>query len=70
VTRQAEPRPGTISYEQWLRNQIAEPGTICGPDVHDDRAWYQHLPWFNPYAELEAQVRASRRQAQAEAEAG
>ena len=63
------PPPGAISYEQWLLNRIAEPGTICGPPVIDDRAWWQHLPRLNPYAGLEARARAAQRQA-ADAEAG
>ena len=67
------PRPGEISYEQWLRNRIASPGTICGPDVYDPRPWWQHLPGLNPYPELEQQARQAERQfaqASREAEAG
>jgi hypothetical protein len=64
-------QPGAIPYPQWLIKQIEHPGEICGPDIIDDRAWWQHLPGLNPYAELEAQLRAARRQqAHAEAEAG
>jgi len=65
----------TISYPEFLQRQIAQPGYECGPPVDDDRRWWQHLPWLNPYAALEAQVREARAaarhpQAQAEAEAG
>lgn len=52
-----------ITYEQRLINQISNPGTICGPDVIDDRSWWQHLPWLNPYAELEAQAWQASQQA-------
>jgi len=64
------PPRGAISYQQWLLNRIAEPGTICGPPVIDHRRWCQHLPGLNPYAELEARMRAAQRQPQPEAEAG
>jgi hypothetical protein len=52
----AEPPPGAISYPQWLANQVAHPGMVCGPDVFDDRRWRQHLPGLNPYADLERQA--------------
>ena len=64
------PAGAPISYEQWLRDRIARPGMECGPPVIDDRAWWQHLPGLNPYAELEARMRAAQRQPQPEAEAG
>lgn len=65
----------TVSYAEFLERQVAEPGYECGPDVEDDRRWWQHLPGLNPYAGLEAQVReasraARRPQADTEAEAG
>ncbi len=66
----AELPPGTITYQQWLLNRIAEPGMICGPGVIDNRAWYQHLPGLNPYAELEERARQAEREWSAEAEAG
>ena len=64
MTKHADPPEGAISYGQHLRNRIAEPLTICGPPVHDTRSLWQHIPWFNPYRELERQAR------QAELEAG
>ena len=68
----AAPPKHAITYQQWLLNRIAEPGTICGPPVLDDRPWWQHLPGLNPYAELEAQARQAEREwaAQPEAEIG
>jgi hypothetical protein len=53
VTTYAGRPTGTITYQQWLLNRIAEPGMIRGPDVIDHRAWRQHLPGLNPCAELE-----------------
>jgi hypothetical protein len=81
MTSRADPPLGAITYPQWLRNQIANPGMVCGPDVVDTRSWWQHLPLFNPYAGLEAQARKARKAAvsvdgpcvghpEAEAEAG
>jgi hypothetical protein len=67
------PRGGAITYQQWLLNRIAEPGVICGSPVIDDRAWWQHLPVFNPYAELEQRARQAETNwsaASREAEAG
>lgn len=68
---------GALSYPEWLRWKMANPMMDCGPDVIDDRPWYQHLPWLNPYAGLEAQLRETERaarqvgrEAQHEAEAG
>jgi hypothetical protein len=58
---------GAISYAEWLRGLIAEPGKVCGPDVVDDRSWWQHLPGLNPHAGLERQARAASRQADREA---
>ena len=52
---------GAISYEEWLRRRIAEPGKECGPPVIDDRAWWQHLPGLNPYAEVEQRAREAER---------
>jgi len=52
---------GAISYEEWLRRRITEPGTECGPDVYDPRRWWQHLPGLNPYAELERRAREAER---------
>ena len=56
-----------ITYEQWLRNQVSDPRVICGPDVADDRPWWQHLPGLNPYAGLERQARQAEHQAELEA---
>lgn len=61
MTTQADSPKGAITYQQWLLNRIAEPGVICGPDVIDDRAWWQHLPGLNPYAELEQRAREAER---------
>jgi hypothetical protein len=61
VTTYAGPPKGAITCQQWLLNRIAEPGTICGPPVIDDRAWWQHLPGLNPYHELEQRARAAER---------
>ena len=68
MTSRADPPPGTISYRQFLINQINEPGVICGPDVIDDRPWWQHLPGLNPYAGLEAQARQASRARRAQAD--
>ena len=68
-----EPDEGMVlrlAAEQTLLNRIAEPGMICGPGVIDNRAWYQHLPGLNPYAELEERARQAEREWSAEAEAG
>jgi hypothetical protein len=74
MTSRADPPAGAITYEQWLVNGIKHPGMVCGPDVIDTRAWWQHLPLLNPYAELQAQWREAHRnvdpQASHEAEAG
>jgi hypothetical protein len=61
VTTYADRPKGAITYQQWLLNRIAEPGMGCGPDVIDDRAWWQHLPGLNPYAALEQQAREAER---------
>jgi hypothetical protein len=61
VTSHADPPEGAITYRAWLLNRIAQPGTICGPPVIDDRAWWQHLPGLNPYADLEQRARAAER---------
>lgn len=61
MTSRADPPGGAISYGQWLVNQIADPGMVCGPDVIDNRRWWQHLPGLNPYAGLEARARQARR---------
>jgi hypothetical protein len=61
VTVYADPPKGAITYQQWLLNRIAEPGMDCGPDVIDDRAWWQHQPGLNPYAALEQQAREAER---------
>lgn len=56
------PEPdGPVTYEQWLRTRIAQPGLVCGPDVIDSRRWWEYLPGLNPYAGLEAQARAAER---------
>jgi hypothetical protein len=70
MTSRADPPPNAISYEQWLRNRIASPGTFCGPPVYDDRVWWQHLPGLNPYADLERRWRQAIRQFEAEPQAG
>jgi hypothetical protein len=67
MTRAADPPKNAISYQQWLLQRIAEPGTICGPPVHDPRPWWQYLPGLNPYAALERQARAAEREWEAEA---
>jgi hypothetical protein len=67
MTERADPPPGAITYEQWLRARIAEPGTICGPPVIDGRPLWQHLPGLNPYRDLEQRARAAERQWEAEA---
>ena len=64
MTSRADPPKNAISYQQYLRNRIAEPLTTCGPPVHDTRSLWQHIPWLNPYRELEHEAR------QAELEAG
>ena len=61
MTGYADPPKGAITYRQWLLNRIAEPGMICGPPFTDDRAWWQHLPGLNPYAELEQRAREAER---------
>jgi hypothetical protein len=58
---------GAITYGEWLHSRIAEPRRDCGPDVIDDRPWWQHLPLLNPYAALERQARAAGRQPEKEA---
>lgn len=63
MTDRAGRPSGAITYGQWLQNQIADPGWVCGPDVVDDRRWWQHLPGLNPYAELEERAREATRQA-------
>ena len=63
MTTQAAPPAGAISYEQSLRNRIAEPSAICGPPVHDTRTLWQHLPRLNPYRVLERQARQAEREA-------
>lgn len=75
MTSRADPPDGAITRQQWLINQINHPGEICGPPVIDERTWWQHLPWLNPDAELEARLREATRAArqaytQNEAEAG
>jgi hypothetical protein len=67
MTDRVDPPAGAITYGQWLRNRVAEPNVDCGPDVIDDRPWWQHLPGLNPYAPLERQARAARHQADKEA---
>ena len=69
VTTHADLPKGVITYQQWLLNRIAEPGVICGPDVIDDRAWWQHLPGLNPYAELELRARKAERNSAARSRA-
>jgi hypothetical protein len=64
MTDRADPPKNAISYEQYLRNRIAEPLATCGPPVRDTRSLWQHIPWLNPYRVLEQQAR------QAELEAG
>jgi hypothetical protein len=59
MTAHGDPPEGAITYQQWLLNRISEPGMDCGPDVGDDRAWWQHLPGLNPYHELEQRARAA-----------
>jgi hypothetical protein len=63
MTRHADPPKNAISYEQYLRNRIAEPLSFCGPPVHDTRSLWQHIPWLNPYRELEQQARHAEREA-------
>ena len=58
---------GPIPYSEWLRDRIANPGLDCGPDIVDDRSWWQYLPGLNRHAALERQVRAAGRQADREA---
>jgi hypothetical protein len=74
MTARADPPAGAISYERWLLNRIAHPGVICGPDVIDNRPWWQYLPGLNPHADLERQARQAERTwaavSRAEAEAG
>jgi hypothetical protein len=60
----ADPPKNAISYEQYLRNRIAEPLAFCGPLVHDTRSLWQHIPWLNPYRELEQQARQAEREAE------
>ena len=67
MTSRAAPPDGAITYPQWLANQIEHPGMVCGPPVIDDRAWWQHLPGLNPYAELEARARQASKAARADA---
>jgi hypothetical protein len=67
MIRRTGPPPNAISYEQWLRNRIASPRTICGPPVADFPSFWQDLfPFLKPaeIRELEHQAR------QAELEAG
>jgi hypothetical protein len=64
MTTRADPPKNAISYGQYLRNRIAEPLATCGAPVHDTRPFWQHIPWLNPYRELEHEAR------QAELEAG
>lgn len=67
MTLFGDPPPHAISYEQWLRNRIASPSTICGPPVADFPSFWQHLfPLLKPpgIRQLEQQAR------QAELEAG
>ena len=67
MTRHADPPPNAISYEQWLRNRIARPTTICGPDVVGFPSFWQDLfPFLKPAGirQLEHQAR------RAELEAG
>ena len=67
MTSRADPPAGAITYEQWLNNGIKNPGMVCGPNVIDDRAWWQHLPLLNPYAELESEWRQAHKQSEHEA---
>ena len=60
MTRHADPPPNPISYEQWLRNRIARPTTICGPDIADLPSFWQDLfPFLKPaeIRQLEHQAR-------------
>lgn len=67
MTCRADPPPSPISYEQWLRDRIASPRTICGPPVVDFPSFWQDLfPFLKP-----AEIRKLEHQArQAELEAG
>jgi hypothetical protein len=70
VSTYISPEPdGPITYEQWLRTRIAQPGLVCGPDVIDSRRWWEYLPGLNPYADLEAQAREAASPARASAQA-
>lgn len=62
ASRHADPPKNAISYEQYLRNRIAQPHATCGPPVHDTRSLWQHIPAFNPYRELEQQARRAERE--------
>jgi hypothetical protein len=60
MTRHADPLRGAISYEQWLRNRIARPAVICGPDIADPPSFWQDLfPFHKPAGirQLEHQAR-------------
>jgi hypothetical protein len=74
MSRHGAPDPSAITYREWLERRIAQPGTICGPPVIDERAWWQHLPGLNPYADLEQRAQKAERNpaasSRAEAEAG
>jgi len=49
MTRRADPPRGAISYEQWLRNRIANPITVCGPDIAGPPSFWQNLfPFLKP----------------------
>ena len=67
MTAHADPPPGAISYEQCLRNRIASPGTVCGPDIADPPSFWQDLFPFLKSDEIRQLEHQARR---AELEAG
>jgi len=67
MTTYADAPKNAISYEQWLRNRIADPLTICGPPVADYPSFWQDLfPFLKPAGIRELEHRAR----EAELEAG
>jgi len=66
MTRHADPPPGAISYEQWLRDRAARRGVICGPPIYDAPSFWQELFPFLKAAgirELEHRARAAEHRA-------
>jgi len=60
MTGHTDPPPGWISYEESLRNQIADPTGDCGPPIADPPTFWQNLfPFLKlpEIRELEHQAR-------------